>query len=240
MSAETIRKLNEMRLHGMAQKLRELSQSPQPTQYSPDELLAFLVDSEYDRRKNNKIARLLREARIKLSGACMEEIIYSAVRNLRKEECKDLFSGAFIEHKQNILIHGPTGSGKTYLVSALANLACRQGLSTGYYRVTRLLELLKSERAIGNYLKTIDKIGKLKLLVLDDLGPDILAKEDRNTFFEIIDERHLLAPTVIASQLSLNQWHSLFDDPTTADAICDRIFQNAHKIQLKGDSMRKM
>jgi len=239
MSEETIRKLNELGLHGMTQKLRELSASPQYSQYSHDDLLAVLVDHEFDRRKNNKIKRLLHDAKIKLPMACVEEINYSAGRNLRKEEFKDLMSCSFIEHKQNILISGATGVGKTYIACALAHLACRNGFSTCYYRVARLLEYLKTERALGNYLKAVEKLGRIKLLVMDDLGPDILAKEDRNTFFEIIDERHLVAPTIIASQLPLNQWHDLFDDAATADAICDRVFQNSHKIQLKGDSMRK-
>ena len=236
MIEETIRKLNDMKLFAMSDKLREFTQN---NQLSSIEQLAFMVDAEYDRRKNNRIKRLLRNAKIKLTMACVEDIDYSPARNLKKDALADLLLGNFIEHHNNVLISGATGTGKTYVACALANLACRHGYTALYYRASIFLEFMESEKATGNYLKTLEKLAKVKLLVLDDLGPDVMNKQQRNIFLDIVEERYLLTSTIITSQPPLDQWYGVFDEPTTADAVCDRLFHNAHKILLKGDSMRK-
>lgn len=237
MIEETIRKLNDMKLFAMSDKLREFTQN---NQLSSIEQLAFMVDAEYDRRKNNRIKRLLRNAKIKLTMACVEDIDYSPARNLKKDALADLLLGNFIEHHNNVLISGATGTGKTYVACALANLACRHGYTALYYRASIFLEFMESEKATGNYLKTLEKLAKVKLLVLDDLGPDVMNKQQRNIFLDIVEERYLLTSTIITSQLTLDQWYGIFDEPTIADAVCDRLFHNAHKILLKGDSMRKI
>jgi DNA replication protein DnaC len=239
MKEASLRKLQEMKLHGMAEKLEELSKSPKYSSFSHDDLLALIIDYEYDRRRNNKIQRLLRTAKVKLGNACVEDIDYSTRRNLKKEQVQNILESRFIENGHNLLISGATGVGKTFLASAFANLACREGFSTLYYRTPRLLEYVKQEKLLGNYLKTIDKIGRVSVLVIDDLGPDVMTKEERNHFMEIVEERSLRATTIITSQLPLEQWYGVFEDQTVADAICDRLFHNAHKIQLKGESMRK-
>jgi len=235
----TISKLNEMRLYAMTDKIRELSGSSRLSSMSPMDFLAFLVDAEYDKRRNGKMSRMIRTANIKQTMACIENIDFSARRNLKKEVLTDVLTGAFVDNKTNALINGPTGCGKSFLACALANLACRKCQPTLYYRVSRFLEMLTAEKALGNYLKIIEKIGKLKLLVLDDLGPDVMTKEQRNLFLEIVEERYLTGSTIITSQLPFEQWYEVFGDPTVADAICDRLFHNAHKIQIKGESMRK-
>ena len=235
----TIEKLVDMKLFTMAQKAGELSASPAAANLGPTELLSFCVDAEYDKRKATRLTRLLRDAKIKLSSACVEEIDFKHHRNLTKDALADIMSGAALEHKTNILISGPTGVGKSYLACAVANLACRKNLTTNYFRVSRFLEHMAAQKALGHYLKAIDKIGTIKLLVLDDFGPDVMTTEQRNIFMEIIEERYLCWPTIIASQLPFEQWYDVFGDQTTADAICDRIFHNARKIQLKGESMRK-
>jgi DNA replication protein DnaC len=235
----TISKLNEMHLFAMTEKIRELSNSSKLASMNPMDFLAFLVDAEFDKRRNSKMSRMLKNAHVKQTMACIENIDFSAKRNLKKELLPDVLSGAFIENKTNCLINGPTGSGKSFIACALANLACRKCLPTMYYRVSRFLEMLTAEKAIGNYLKVIDKIGKLKLLVLDDLGPEVMTKEQRNLFFEIVEERYLTGSTIITSQLAFEQWYEVFGEPTVADAICDRLFHNAHKIRIGGDSMRK-
>ncbi len=239
MTEETIRKLNEMKLFAMADKLREFTQNNLTGQLDSTEQLAFMVDAEYDRRKNNRIKRLLKNAKIKLATACIEDIDYSPARNLKKSELTDLLLCAFIDHRHNVLISGATGTGKTYVACALANLACRHGYTALYYRASKFLEFMELEKATGNYLKTLDKFAKVKLLVLDDLGPDVMNKQQRNIFLDIVEERYLLTSTIITSQLPLDQWYGVFDEPTIADAICDRLFHNAYKILLKGDSMRK-
>jgi len=238
MLEQTLRKINEMKLFGMAEKYSELARSPKYSKLTHDELLGFIVDCEYDRRRNNKIKRLLKNARIKLATACLEDLTYSSKRNLRKEQVRNILSSNYIENHHNILIAGATGVGKTFLACAFANLACRDGYTTLYYRTSRFLEYIKAEKLIGNYLKVIEKLGKTDILVIDDLGPDVMSKEERNIFLEIIEERYLKASTVITSQLPLEQWYEVFEDKTSADAICDRIFHNSHKIQLSGVSMR--
>lgn len=236
MIEETIRKLNEMKLFAMADKLLELTHN---NQLDSTEQLAFMVDAAYDRRQNNRIKRLLSIAKIKLTMACVKDIDYSPARNLKKDGLTDLLLCNFIEHHHNVLISGATGTGKTYVACALANLACRHGYTALYYRASTFLEFMGSEKATGNYLKNLEKCAKVKLLVLDDLGPDIMNKQQRNIFLDIVEERYLLTSTIITSQLPLDQWYVVFDEPTTADAVCDRLFHNAHKILLKGNSMRK-
>jgi DNA replication protein DnaC len=235
----TIEKLCDMKLHAMAAKADELIASPTASNLGPGEFLSFCVDAEYDKRKQSRLRRLQKNARIKFPSACVEEIDYKQRRNLSKDEMADIVSGMALEHKNNILITGSTGVGKTFIACAIANLACRNGLPTQYYRVSRFLEYMSAQRALGQYLKTIEKLGALKLLVLDDLGPDVMSAEQRNMLLEIIEERYLVLPTIVSSQLPFEQWYDVFGDQTTADAICDRLFHNARKIQLDGDSMRK-
>ena len=239
MNESTIRKLSELRLHGMADKLQELAKSPKYTSLTHEELVAHMVDHEYDIRRNRRIEGLLKNAKIKIANACLEDIEYSAKRNIKKEQIQNILDSHFLENHHNLLISGATGVGKTYLACAFAQLACRQGHSTLYVRTTRLLESIKQERLLGNYMKVLDRIGKTSLLVVDDLGPDVMTKEERSFFFEIIEERYMKTTTIFTSQLPIEQWYEVFEDNTVADAICDRIFHNAHKIQLNGDSMRK-
>jgi DNA replication protein DnaC len=239
MNESTVRKLSELRLHGMADKLKELAQSPKYTSLTHEELVAHMVDHEYDRRRNGRVQRLLKNAKIKIANACLEDIEYSAKRNIKKEQIQNILDSRFLENHHNLLISGPTGVGKTYLACAFAQMACRQGYPTLYVRTSRLLETIKQDRMLGNYMKSLDRLGKTSLLVVDDIGPDIMTKEERSFFFEIVEERYMKAATIFTSQLELEQWYEVFEDNTVADAICDRIFHNSHKIQLKGDSMRK-
>jgi DNA replication protein DnaC len=235
----TIEKLADMRLFAMADKAREISGSPNAGQMGTIECLSFCVDAEYDKRKASRFSRLLRDAKIKHASACVEEINFKHHRGLSKDAMADIISGSALEHKTNILITGPTGVGKSYIACAVANLACRHNLTTQYFRVSRFMEHMAEQKALGNYLKAIDKFGALKLLILDDLGPDVMTADQRNLFMEIIEDRYLAWPTIITSQLPFEQWYDVFGDQTTADAICDRLFHNARKIKLEGDSMRK-
>jgi DNA replication protein DnaC len=239
MDKETLRKLCELKLLGMADKLKELSEGKGLRELPAADLLAQMVDCEYERRRKNRVTALLKAAQIRIPSACMEDIEYSAARNLRKDTIRELATCEYIDKHTNVLISGACGTGKSYLACALANLACRNGYSACYFRISRLLEYVAAEKKMGNYLKALEKLGKVKLLILDDLGSTVMTAEQRQLFFEVIEERYLRASTILGSQLPVEKWYEVFEDPTTADAICDRLFHKAVKIQLKGDSMRK-
>lgn len=239
MDTETLRKLNELKLLGMADKLRELSEGKGFRDLAPGDVLAQLVDCEYERRRKNRVSALLKAAQIRIPSACIEEIEFSAARNLKKETIRELSSCEFIDKHANVLISGACGTGKSYLACALANLACRNGYSAWYFRISRLLEYVAAEKKMGNYLKALEKLGKVKFLILDGLGSNVLTAEQRQIFFEVIEERYLRGSTLLSSQLPVDKRYEVFEDPTTADAICDQLFHKAVKIQLKGKSMRK-
>ena len=235
----TMEKLSGMKLYAMADKAAELSAGPALSKLGPVELLSFCVDAEYDKRKQSRLTRLQKNARLKLSAAQVEEIDFKQHRTLTKASMSDILSGEALENKANILITGPTGVGKSFIACAVANLACRKGMTTQYYRASRFLEHMAAQKALGHYLKAIEKAGALKLLVLDDLGPDVMTGEQRNMLLEVIEERHLTWPTIVTSQLPFEQWYDVFGDQTVADAICDRLFHDARKLHLEGESMRK-
>jgi DNA replication protein DnaC len=239
MIEETIRKLQHLRLFAMIEQIRLLIDTSRLGTLAADDLLSFIVDAEYDRRNKSRIERLLRGAGLKLPNACIADIQFAAKRNLRKETLEQVINAEFLKQQKNVLISGATGVGKTYLACAIGHIACLNGYSTKYFRVTKFLESMAAEQAVGNYLKAIDKLGKVNLLILDDLGPDVMTRNQRNHFLEIIEERYMKASTIISSQLPMDQWYAVFGESTSADAICDRLFHNGFKIELKGESMRK-
>lgn len=239
MIEETLRKLQQMRLFAMTEQVRHLIDTSRFETLSADALLSFLVDAEFDKRNKSRMERLLRNASLKIPAACIADIQFSTKRNLVKDHLEQLINGDFLKQQKNILISGATGCGKTYFACALGHLACMTGYSVKYYRIPKFLETMAAEQAVGNYLKSIEKMGKVQLLILDDLGPDVMTRNQRNHFLEVIEERYMTASTIIASQLSQEQWYAVFGESTSADAICDRLFHNGFKIDLKGDSMRK-
>lgn len=239
MIEQTIQKLQNLKLYAMAEVFREMCMKPQNPGTDASEVVAFMVEAEYDKRKNNRITRLLRQARLKMPTACLEDLDYTAKRTLKKSMINDIVLSNFIDNRHNILISGPTGVGKSYIACALGNMAARKAIAVQYFRVSKFFEYMAAEKAMGNYLKTIEKIGKIPVLILDDLGPDVMDKKQRNIMMEVIEERYLTATTIVASQLPIEQWYSVFDEPSTADAVMDRLLHNAHKMELQGDSMRK-
>lgn len=239
MIEETLRKLQHLRLYAMIDKIRNLIDAAKFATLNPDDLLAFIVDAEYDTKNQNRIERLLRQASLKIPNACVSDIKFSAKRNIFKDHLEQIINGDFLKQNKNVLISGATGCGKTYMACALGNFACINGYSVKYYRVTKFLEMMAADQAVGNYLKSINKLGKVNLLILDDIGPDVMTRNQRNHFLEVIEERYLTASTIITSQLPQEQWYSVFGESTSADAICDRLFHNGYKMDLKGESMRK-
>jgi DNA replication protein DnaC len=221
-------------VEGLSQQLEQ----PAAQGLSFEERFDLLVDQEYTYRRNRRLARLLKEARLRLD-ASPEDIDYHHPRGLDRHLMMTLATSEWIRLHQNLLITGPTGTGKTYVACALANAACRQGLSCRYYRMPRLLSDLLTARGDGSYPKLLTKLAKIQLLILDDWGLAPLAPQEARDMLEIIDDRSEARSTLIAAQLPVAQWHQTIDDPTVADAILDRLLHHAHQIVLRGESMRK-
>lgn len=229
-----------MKLYGFSQALEE--QLGQPNTYdelSAEERISMLVDREQHYRSNKRITRLLRAAKFKLQ-AKIEDIDYAHPRGLAKDKIANLASGEWITRQQNLLVTGPTGCGKTYLACAIGHHLCRQGISVLYYRAPRLFEALTIAHADGSYQRLLKAIAKAQLLIIDDWGLDQLSASHRTDLLEIMEDRHGTSSTLVTSQVPTIQWHESIGDPTLADAILDRLLHNAHKLSLKGDSMRKI
>ncbi|MFV9615759.1 MAG: IS21-like element helper ATPase IstB [Gammaproteobacteria bacterium] len=237
---QTLQQLRTLKLIGMADALEQ--QQTQPATHEElcfEERLGLLVDREAAHRHNNKITRLLKMAKLKLQ-ANPEDIDYSHPRGLMKSQFASLLNGQWLNQHHNILLTGPTGCGKTYLACVLATQACRQGYSVRYFRTSRLLEDLSIAHGDGRFSKLIQQLAKTDVLLLDDWGLEKLSLGQRNDLLEIMEDRHGSKSTLITSQLPIQQWHQSIGDATLADAILDRLIHNAHKIKLKGESMRKI
>lgn len=234
----TLEKLHALRLTGMAQAFEDQINMPQIDSLDFEERLGLMVDREMTQRENRRLKSRLKKAKLRQT-ATIEDIDYRHPRGLDKALMTKLASCTWVNHHHNVLITGPTGCGKTFLACALAHKACREGYKTQYARVSRLLQDLQIAKGDGRYAKILSALAKTHLLVLDDWGLARLNDEQRHDLLEIIEDRHGLRSTIVASQLPLDKWHEVVGDPTLADAILDRLIHNAYKITLKGDSMRK-
>ena len=239
LAQQTIERLHQLRLTGMAQAFGAQLHDTSYHNLSFEERFGLLVEQEWLYRQNKRLARLLRQAQLRLP-ACLEDIDYVTPRGLDRGLMKSLGTCQWIREHLNILISGPTGVGKTFLACAFANAACRQGFSARYYRVSRLLQELSLARGDGSYPRLLSQLAKIELLVLDDWGLAPFTETSGRDLLEVIDDRWQVRSTIVASQLPLEHWHSLFPDPTVADAVLDRLVHNAHKINLKGESLRKV
>ena len=240
MTTQTLTALRQLKLGGMASALQ--SQLEQVGTYEGlafTERLALLVEQECLSREQRKQERLIRQACFKLA-ACVQDIDYQHPRNITKAQIARLAQGDWINRGQNLLMTGPCGSGKTYLACALGHNACLHGYSVRYYRLSRLLLELTQAKADGSYHKQLKQLARIQLLVIDDWGLEPLKPAHRNDLMEIMDDRHGQTSTLVISQLPTDQWYASIGDNTLADAILDRLMHNAHRLQLKGESMRKI
>ena len=236
---QTLSALRELKLHGMAEALERQFGSPQLQEGGFDERFAMLVDAERVARDNRRLTRLLKQARLKLN-ACAEDIDYRASRGIDRHQVSSLLGCDWIMQHQNLIITGPTGAGKTWLACAFAHQAARRGLPVWYRRLPRLLEELEIAREAGNLPTLRTQLARAKLLVLDDWGVAPLGRRGRQDLLEVIDDRMNSGSVAITSQLPISEWHAYLGEPTIADAILDRIVHSAHRIQLQGESMRKL
>lgn len=235
----TLDKLCQMKLFGMARALEELMVQPQTAGLSFEERLAILVDREADLRENKQLTRLLKNAKLK-QQACVEDIDFRQPRGLERSTFFSLADCRWVKEHHNLIVTGPTGVGKTYIACALANKACRLGYSARYWRTSRLLQAIATARADGSYNTLVKNLQKTDVLLLDDWGISPLQVEEARDLLDIIEDRNQTRSTMITSQLPVSQWHNILTDPTLADAILDRLVHNAYKIDLRGDSMRKL
>ena len=241
MTYETLyRQIDTLNLPGFKQALTRQSEDPNYTRLSFEERLYQLLSAEEDARQERRIKRLLSQAKLKDRQASMDAIEYSAKRGLERSRLLALSSGEYIAKHQNILITGPTGVGKSFIAQALARQAIFEGYSAKYYRITRLLEEIKLARLEGSYTKTLQKLSRIQLLILDDFGVSPLKNDEVKDLFEVIEERTFSGSTIVTAQLPVSEWHSYLGNATIADAMMDRLIYSAHRIEMKGESMRKV
>ena len=240
MLEQTILQLRQLKLSGMANALT--SQIEQPGTYEGlafEDRLQLLADSESQDREHRKQQRLLKAAKFKLA-ANGQNIDYLHPRGLKQSMMASLLHCDWLNKSQNLLITGPCGTGKTYIACALGHTGCLKGYSVKYYRISRLMLALTQAKADGSYSRALQALAKVDLLILDDWGLEPLKAAQRNDLMEIMDDRHGSSSTAILSQLPTESWHQSIGDNTLADAILDRLMHNAHRIKLKGESMRKL
>lgn len=235
----TADKLKALRLHAMTDAWFAQQQDVHTHDLDFDTRLGLLVDAEWLARENRRMTKILQEAKLRISTACIENIEFSAKRQLDKRLLVELCTARFIDQHQNVIITGPTGVGKTYVACAIAHSAARKGKRVLYRRVPRLFEEFALAHADGSYTKLLARFARFDLLVLDDWGITALDDSNRRDILEIFEDRHALRSTILTSQLPSSKWHDFLADPTIADAVCDRVLHNAHKLQLAGPSRRK-
>jgi DNA replication protein DnaC len=239
LNEQTVEKLKLLRLLAMAAAFTEQRGRADSNQLAFDERFGLLVDAEWLARENKRLARSLKEAKLKQSQASIEEIDYAPRRELDRAVIHQLASCRWVAEHQNVVVTGMTGTGKTYLACALAQQACRRGHRALYRRAPRLLDELALARADGTYVRLLAKLARADVLIIDDWGLTPLRDQDRRDLLEVLDDRYGSRSTIITSQLPPSKWHDYLGDPSNADAICDRVLHNAHRIVLKGPSRRK-
>jgi DNA replication protein DnaC len=234
----TIDKMQAMKMSAMAEAFHRQIESGQWTDLSFEERLGMLVDTEWTSREQKKLDRRLKTARLRYP-ASLEDVDYTANRGLDRQVVLALESCGWIKDHHNLILSGTTGTGKSYLACAFAERACRTGFSAAYFRTPRLLQELHVARGDGSYHRLMARLARIDLLALDDWLINPLKDQERRDLLEVIEDRYEKGSTLVTTQLPVKAWHEAIGDPTLADAICDRLIHRAHRIDLKGPSMRQ-
>lgn len=238
MKEQTLTKLNSMKLLGMSRSFRSTFGSEQFNQYTHDEFIAMLVDAECDERDNRKLTRALQAAKFRYK-ASIEQVNFDNDRGINRNQVHRLADCEFIKRKENLIITGSTGIGKSYLASAIGHQACSLGYKVFYSQGTKLFSKMKLAKVDGSYLKELARFERQDLLIIDDFGIQPLDGPGRTALLEIMEDRHGKSSTIFTSQVPVSQWHDVIGEQTIADAILDRIIHDAHRLEMNGESMRK-
>lgn len=238
LNEQTVTILNTLKLFGMARGFAQRLVDPRQAELSHAEFVALLAQDEKLYRDNQRLARLLKNARLRQQAA-LEDVDYAHPRGLTRQLMLELHDTGWMAAHRNVLISGPTGIGKSFIACALGNRAARAGYTALYTRAPRLFESLQQARGDGSHLKALARLGKAQLLIIDDLLLSPLSEWERRDLLEIVEERYGSGSTVITSQCPIMDWHPNIGDPTLADSICDRLLHNAYRIELRGESMRR-
>lgn len=238
MKQATLEKMQAMRLAGMASEFERQASSTEFGELSFEERTGIMIDAEWTAREHRKLKRRLKDAKIRYT-ASIEDIDFRSPRRLVRDVVLSLAGCDWLRQHHGLLVLGPTGIGKSYLACAFVEQACRSGFSAYYVRTPRLLHELAVARGDGSYARFLSRLAKFDLLALDDWLFNPLSDAERRDIVEVIEDRYQRRSTLIASQLPVNAWHAAIGDETVADAICDRIVHDAHRLELKGPSMRK-
>ena len=239
MNTEIIEKMKNMKFYGMLRAFRSSLESEQINKLTSDQMVAHLIDEEWDDRYNRKIARILTNAKFRYK-ASIEQMYFESDRGMDKNLVMRLAECTFIDRKENILITGSTGIGKSYLASALGQQACTLGYRVMYLNSSKLFAKLKMAKADNSYISEIAKIERQQLVIIDDFGLQPLDAQSRAMLMEIIEDRHGKGSILITSQVPVDKWYEVIGEQTIADAIMDRLIHSAHRLELKGESLRKM
>ena len=231
--SQTIDRMTQMKLHGMVKSFETLASHPESTELPLTHAIGMLVDAEWTARENKKMNRLIQNAQFKEREACIEALDYRTPRGLKKTFVLELTQNQWIHHAQNILITGPSGSGKSFFAQALGHHATRHGYSVNYIRAPRLSATLLQARADGSYMNYLKKLAKTKILILDDLGLAPMTDQEKQDLMEIIEDRHKVGCTIITSQLPVNAWHAYLGGSLLAEGILDRLMHQVHRVELR-------
>lgn len=238
MAPQTKEKLHLLKLQSFIEVHEEIITNKTQS-LSLEEALTLMADRELMTRDNRRLKRLLRAAKLRYPSACVTQIDYKQARKFEHERLRQLTHCEWVKQQRNVIFTGPAGVGKSYLACALGHQACQMAITTLYYRVARLIEMLRLSHADGSYSRLLEKLAKVQLLILDDWGIDQLDRQARRDLLEVLEDRYAKSSTIITTQLPVDKWHQFIGDNTIADAICDRVINNAYTITITGESMRK-